>query len=103
MELALKCKMGRAGKTSNRFLSFSPYILFTFLFALSLCASGALAREETVKAFLIPHSHCDPGWLETYEVPLFIRDFSSEMFANLYLKNGFKLGRATTLTSWSAS
>lgn len=70
MELALKCKMGRAGKTSNRFLSFSPYILFTFLFALSLCASGALAREETVKAFLIPHSHCDPGWLETYEVPL---------------------------------
>jgi hypothetical protein len=70
MELALKCKMGRAGKTSNRFLSFSPYILFTFLFALSLCASGALAREETVQAFLIPHSHCDPGWLETYEVPL---------------------------------
>lgn len=67
MELALKCKMGRAGKTSNRFLSFSPHILFTFLFALSLCASGALAREETVKAFLIPHSHCDPGWLETYE------------------------------------
>jgi hypothetical protein len=86
MELALKCKMGRAGKTSNRFLSFSPHILFTFLFALSLCASGALAREETVKAFLIPHSHCDPGWLETYEVPSFIRDFFSNVCQFIFKK-----------------
>jgi hypothetical protein len=23
---------------------------------------------EKIEAHLIPHSHCDPGWLQTYEV-----------------------------------
>jgi hypothetical protein len=41
------------------------------VFVALICAAGAagftLPTDDRIHIHLVPHSHCDPGWLESFE------------------------------------
>jgi hypothetical protein len=42
--------------------------IFIFIVACVIVLCARQASADTLNVHLIPHSHCDPGWLETFEV-----------------------------------
>lgn len=60
----------------------TPRHVYTLVFVLIWCCA-VQSDPEIIDAHLIPHSHCDPGWLETYEV-LIIKSNNYKIAPNIH-------------------